>query len=102
MQEVIGFNLYEALHACREHLIGYGGHFAAAGMTLAIDKLNDFKIAFEQAVAERITEEQLTPEIMINSIIPIDVINMNFFQIVSQMEPYGPDNARPIFLAKMI
>lgn len=101
-RSVLGFNLYEALHACREHLIGYGGHFAAAGMTLAIDKLNDFKIAFEQAVAERITEAQLTPEIAINAEIPIDAINMNFFQIVSQMEPYGPDNARPLFIAKNV
>lgn len=101
-RSVLGFNLYEALHACREHLIGYGGHFAAAGMTLAIDKLNDFKTAFEQAVAERITEAQLTPEIAINAEIPIDAINMNFFQIVSQMEPYGPDNARPLFIAKNV
>ena len=38
-RSVLGFNLYEALHACREHLIGYGGHFAAAGMTMAVDQL---------------------------------------------------------------
>ena len=99
-RSVLGFNLYEALHACRTHLIGYGGHFAAAGMTMAVDQLEPFKIAFENAVAERITIEQLTPEIAINAILPLDHINMNFFQIISQMEPYGPDNVRPIFLAK--
>ena len=99
-RSVIGFNLYEALLACKEYLIGYGGHFAAAGMTMAIDKLEGFKIAFENAVSERITLEQLTPEITINAILPLENINMNFFQIISQMEPYGPDNARPLFLAK--
>ena len=99
-RSVLGFNLYEALHACREHLIGYGGHFAAAGMTMAVDQLEPFKIAFEKAVSERITIEQLTPEIAINSVLALDDINMNFFQIISQMEPYGPDNVRPIFLAK--
>jgi single-stranded-DNA-specific exonuclease len=99
-RSVIGFNLYEALHACREHLLGYGGHFAAAGMTLSLDKLEHFKLAFENAVAERITEAQLTPEILINSILPLDNINMNFFQIITQMEPFGPDNMRPIFIAK--
>jgi single-stranded-DNA-specific exonuclease len=88
------------LHACREHLLGYGGHFAAAGMTLSLDKLEHFKLAFENAVAERITEAQLTPEILINSILPLDNINMNFFQIITQMEPFGPDNMRPIFIAK--
>jgi single-stranded-DNA-specific exonuclease len=99
-RSVIGFNLYEALHACREHLLGYGGHFAAAGMTLSLDKLEHFKLAFENAVAERITEAQLTPEILINSLLPLDNINMNFFQIITQMEPFGPDNMRPIFIAK--
>ena len=101
-RSVLGFNLYEALHACRANLIGYGGHFAAAGMTMAVDQLEPFKIAFENAVAERITIEQLTPEIAINAILPLDHINMNFFQIISQMEPYGPDNVRPIFLAKAV
>jgi single-stranded-DNA-specific exonuclease len=99
-RSVIGFNLYEALHACREHLLGYGGHFAAAGMTLSLDKLEHFKLAFENAVAERITETQLTPEILINAVLPLDNINMNFFQIITQMEPFGPDNMRPIFIAK--
>jgi single-stranded-DNA-specific exonuclease len=101
-RSVMGFNLYEALHACREHLLGYGGHFAAAGMTLSIDKLTDFIEAFEVAVASRITEEQLTPEITINAALPLEAINMNFYQIISQMEPFGPENMRPIFIAKQV
>jgi len=99
-RSVNGFNLYEALHACRAHLLGYGGHFAAAGMTMSVDALEGFKIAFEAAVAERITEEQLTPEIAINAALPLDDITMQFFQIISQMEPFGPDNMRPVFIAK--
>jgi len=101
-RSVQGFNLYEALHACRAYLLGYGGHFAAAGMTLALDQLEAFKEAFEQSVTERITEEQLTPEITINSILPLDNINMNFYQIISQMEPFGPDNMRPVFIAQKV
>jgi single-stranded-DNA-specific exonuclease len=99
-RSVSGFNLYEALHACRAHLLGYGGHFAAAGMTMNVGALDEFKIAFEKAVAERITEDQLTPEITINASLPLDDISMQFFQIISQMEPFGPDNMRPIFIAK--
>jgi single-stranded-DNA-specific exonuclease len=99
-RSVTGFNLYEALHACRAHLLGYGGHFAAAGMTMSVDALEGFKIAFEAAVAERITTAQLIPEICINANLPLDDINMQFFQIISQMEPFGPDNMRPVFIAK--
>lgn len=77
-RSVQGFNLYEALHACREHLLGYGGHFAAAGMTLSIDQLEAFKAAFEKAVAERITPDQMVPEILINALLPLDQISMQF------------------------
>jgi single-stranded-DNA-specific exonuclease len=101
-RSVQGFNLYEALHACRAHLLGYGGHFAAAGMTMSIDQLDAFKIAFENAVAERITPDQLVPEIAINAVLPLDQINMQFFNIIAQMEPFGPDNMRPIFIAKNV
>ena len=101
-RSVQGFNLYEALHACREHLLGYGGHFAAAGMTLNIDQLEAFKEAFEKAVAERITPDQMVPEISINAQLPLDQISLQFFQIIAQMEPFGPDNMRPIFLAKSV
>lgn len=101
-RSVQGFNLYEALHVCREHLLGYGGHFAAAGMTLNIAQLEAFKAAFEKAVAERITPDQMVPEILINALMPLDQISMQFFQIIAQMEPFGPDNMRPIFLAKNV
>ena len=99
-RSVNGFNLYEALHACREHLLGYGGHFAAAGMTMDVNALEGFKLAFEKAVSDRITESQLTPEITINAALPLDDISLQFYQIISQMEPFGPENMRPLFIAK--
>jgi single-stranded-DNA-specific exonuclease len=99
-RSVNGFNLYEALHACRAHLLGYGGHFAAAGMTMSVDALEGFKIAFEEAVASRITEDQLTPEITINATLALDDIGLQFYNIIAQMEPFGPDNMRPLFIAK--
>jgi single-stranded-DNA-specific exonuclease len=53
-RSVPGFNLYEAIHACKEHLLGYGGHFAAAGMTLETDKIDAFRLKFEEVVASTI------------------------------------------------
>jgi len=101
-RSVAGFNLYEAVHACREHLLGYGGHFAAAGMTLLPEKVADFADAFEKAVQEQITPEQLIPEINIDSVIQFSEINPTMFNILCQMEPFGPDNMRPIFIAKKV
>lgn len=101
-RSVAGFNLYEAIHACREHLIGYGGHFAAAGMTLLPENVLAFSDAFEQAVSERITQEQLIPEILIDAEIHFSEINNGLFNILSQMEPFGPENMRPVFIARKV
>jgi single-stranded-DNA-specific exonuclease len=51
--------LYEAIHACREHLLGYGGHFAAAGLTLEKENVEAFREKFESVVAANIKPEQL-------------------------------------------
>src|ERR1043165_8071018 len=65
-RSVPGFNLYEAIHACKEHLIGYGGHFAAAGMTIELDKIEAFRNKFEEVVSTTIPSELLSPEIIID------------------------------------
>ncbi|KAF0240022.1 MAG: single-stranded-DNA-specific, partial [Chitinophagaceae bacterium] len=99
-RSVSGFNLYEAIHACREHLLGYGGHFAAAGMTLEINKVEAFAAAFEREVSARITPSQLIPELIIDAPIQFKDITPGFYKILCQMEPFGPDNMRPVFVAR--
>lgn len=101
-RSVAGFNLYEAIHACRAHLLGYGGHFAAAGMTLAINQIESFKAAFEAEVARTITPEQLIPELTINAEINFKEITTSLYSIIKQMEPFGPDNMRPVFIARNV
>ncbi|MDE3142747.1 MAG: single-stranded-DNA-specific exonuclease RecJ [Bacteroidota bacterium] len=101
-RSVAGFNLYEAVHACREHLIGYGGHFAAAGMTLAIDSVEAFSMAFENVVAATITPDLLIPEIIIDAEISFSELTPAFYNILTQMEPFGPENMRPVFIAKKV
>ncbi len=101
-RSVAGFNLYEAIHACKNYLTAYGGHFAAAGLSLLPENLENFKNAFEQVVANTITPEQLIPEIVIDAEINFDEINFSFFNIITQMEPFGPENMRPVFIAKNV
>ena len=99
-RSVPGFNLYEAIHACREHLLGYGGHFAAAGLSMYEDKLPDFISSFEKIVSETIDENLLTPEIVIDAELSFNEINTTFVNILNQMEPFGPGNMRPVFISK--
>lgn len=99
-RSVPGFNLYEAIHACREHLLGYGGHFAAAGMTMLPGKVTDFSDAFEKVVAATIDDTLLVPEITIDAEIEFKYLTEPFYNIVCQMEPFGPENMRPVFIAR--
>ncbi len=101
-RSVEGFNLYEAIYSCREHLTAYGGHFAAAGLSLLPEKLSDFAQAFENAVAATITDDALIPKLKINAEINLEQITPEFYNIIKQMEPFGPENMRPVFIAKNV
>jgi len=101
-RSVPGFNLYEAIHACKEHLLGYGGHFAAAGMTIEVEKIEAFRNKFEEVVSTTIAPELLMPEIVIDTEIRFKDISWPFYNIISQMEPFGPENLRPHFLARNV
>lgn len=101
-RSVTGFNLYEAIHACREHLLGYGGHFAAAGITLLPENMEAFSQAFETVVNNTIPPELLIPEIIIDAEISFAELTPGFYAILCQMEPFGPENMRPVFIAKKV
>ena len=101
-RSVAGFNLYEAIHACREHLLGYGGHFAAAGMTMLPENVEAFQKKFEEIVSGTITEHMLTPEIVIDTEVNFSELTIAFYNILSQMEPFGPLNMRPVFIARNV
>lgn len=101
-RSVPGFNLYEAIYACREYLLGYGGHFAAAGMTLLPSKIDAFTKKFEEVVDATITDEMLIPQIIIDAEISFTDITESLYKLICQMEPFGPENMRPIFLVKNV
>ena len=101
-RSVPGFNLYEAVHACREYLLGYGGHFAAAGLSLLPENVEAFTNKFEETVAATIPEHLLIPEIIIDTEISFADLTQNFYNIICQMEPFGPENMRPVFVAKNV
>jgi len=101
-RSVPGFNLYEAIHACKDHLLGYGGHFAAAGMTLETANIEAFRLRFEEVVASTIDPDLLIPEIVIDAEISFRDITWPFYNILCQMEPFGPENLRPVFIVRNV
>ena len=101
-RSISGFNLYEAIHACREHLIGYGGHYAAAGLTMHPEQVDAFSRKFEETVLSIIDPLLLIPEIVIDAEISFKDLKKSFYNIITQIEPFGPENMRPVFVAKNV
>jgi single-stranded-DNA-specific exonuclease len=99
-RSVKGFDLYEALYACREQMIQFGGHKFAAGLTMLPEKVDDFRNHFERVVSATITPEQLIPEIEIDAEINFTDITPLFYKLINEFAPFGPDNMKPIFVAK--
>ena len=99
-RSVKGFDIYNALEACAEHLDQFGGHMYAAGMTLSEENYENFKNAFENEVSKTIHPDVLTPEILYDAEIELSEINPKLIRVLKQFEPFGPENMTPLFLAK--
>jgi single-stranded-DNA-specific exonuclease len=99
-RSVPGFNLYEAIHACREYLVGYGGHYAAAGMTLSLENVESFTRKFEEVVSLTIDPRLLIPELESDALVRFSELDFQMYRIIEQMEPFGPDNTKPVFISE--
>lgn len=111
VRSVKGFNVYDALEKCSEHMLQFGGHKYAAGLTIQKEKLADFKACFEEVVAQSILEEQETPEEIIDLEIDFDEVFAagedynkvpRLKRILKQFEPHGPDNMKPCFVTRNV
>ena len=101
-RSVKDFDVYNALEACAEHLEQFGGHMYAAGMTLKEENYKNFKNAFEAEVQKTIPPDLLIPEISVDAEIDFADINPKLIRILSQFEPFGPQNMTPTFMSKSI
>ena len=101
-RSISGFNIHEALKRCEDKLIQFGGHKYAAGLTVELDKVDEFREAFKQVAAELLTEDLLTPEIKIDSEVQLSDLTPKFIRVLSQFAPFGPENMRPVFAARNV
>jgi single-stranded-DNA-specific exonuclease len=101
-RSVSGFDVYNALEACSEHIEQFGGHKYAAGLTLKEENYEAFKQAFEDEVSRTIDKHLLVPEIKVDFIINLNQVNDKLWRILCQFAPFGPGNMTPIFMSEDI
>ena len=99
-RSVAGFDIYQALKRCEDKLLQFGGHKYAAGLTVEVDRLGEFKEAFALVAKELLTTELLTPEIRIDAEIDLSDLTPKFIRVLNQFAPFGPQNMRPVFAVR--
>jgi single-stranded-DNA-specific exonuclease len=96
-RSVRGFDVYKAIDACSRHIIQFGGHKYAAGVTLKEENYQAFKAAFEAQVAQTLTATQKAQTLDVDVALPFTAITPKLLRILKQMEPFGPENRSPVF-----
>jgi single-stranded-DNA-specific exonuclease len=96
------FDLHGALGKSKEHLLRYGGHRAAAGITVARDKVGDFAARFNEVARSLLTPDDLVPEIRVDLEVSIDGMDQKIESLFRHFEPFGIGNPAPVLLARNV
>ncbi len=99
-RSIDGFNLIHALDECADVLESYGGHFAAAGMSIRKERLHTFREQFNKAARARLSPEDLIPKINADAEVTMEELTPKFFRIIDRMKPFGPGNSRPVLFCR--
>jgi single-stranded-DNA-specific exonuclease len=99
-RSIPGFNIHDGLEQCKDLLLGFGGHYFAAGMTMRPENVEAFSTRFNEVVEGLLQEHYFTPEIRIDAEVSLADCNRKFYDIVTQMEPFGPENPQPVLVAR--
>lgn len=95
-----GINIFNALTACEDLLVEYGGHDYAAGLTMKPENLPTFIERFNQAVLESVSGDALEPSIDVDAEMRLSELDDRFWAVLKQFEPFGQDNPSPVFVSR--
>ncbi len=94
-----GFNLHEAMAENAESLVRFGGHAAAAGLTIEEKRLDEFRAGFCEYAASEISTEARIAEVSIDAEAPLSQLTMQTVMQIEQLAPFGQANPRPVLCA---
>jgi single-stranded-DNA-specific exonuclease len=96
-RSIEGFHLYDALAACRAHLVRFGGHRHAAGVTIDAAEVERFRAAFEAHAAAALTPDDLVPRCRIDGWVAEGDLTPRAAEDLERLGPFGPGHPEPVF-----
>ena len=101
-RSVAGFDVYSAIASCRGLLENFGGHTYAAGLSMKVENVPEFKRRFEEYINQHILPTQIEPELNIDGRLEFKDINIRFYNDLRKFAPFGPDNPKPVFCTEHV
>jgi single-stranded-DNA-specific exonuclease len=101
-RSIPGFHLYDALLACSEHLVKFGGHKYAAGLSINETTLENFVEKFDAVAQGLLSDADLTPVLAVDSELAAADINLDLADFIKQLAPFGIGNPEPIFVMRNV
>jgi single-stranded-DNA-specific exonuclease len=94
------FNLFRAFTDCGKYLVQFGGHAYAAGLTIKVDQVDKFRNAMNEVGHEYLKEEDLIPEVNLDTLLQLEEINLYLYSRIALLEPFGAENPVPCFISQ--
>ena len=101
-RSVAGFDVYSAIDSCRDLLENFGGHTYAAGLSMKVENVPEFKRRFVEYVDKYILPEQTNAVLTYEAKIDFKDVNYRFFSDLKRFSPYGPENPKPMFCTEQV
>jgi len=101
-RSVSGFDVYKAVQSCADLLENFGGHTYAAGLSLKVERVEEFARRFERYVEEHILDEQTEATLDIDGSLSFSDVTFDFYKQLRRFAPFGPENPKPVFCTRRV
>jgi len=101
-RSIEGLSMVSALTSCSEHLVKFGGHEMAAGLTIQRESFPGFQATFRRQARQLLTDEQLRPRLYLDAEVSLADLHFDFLAHHETLQPFGIGNSQPLFLARNV
>ena len=101
-RSIPGFDLFSAISRSSSLLSRFGGHRAAAGLSIDRGRIDDFRDEFDRVAGEMLGGDDLVPKLKIDAELSISEVGLSLIDELESLEPFGMGNRSPIFSSSAI